>query len=61
MQARHQNRWIYFQESANTSHEFYIPYLKEYGIEIEKGVRVLEVGCGEGGNLLPFSEMDVLH
>lgn len=56
MQTRHQNRWLYFQELANTSHDFYIPYLKSNGIEIRKGIKVLEVGCGEGGNLLPFSE-----
>ena len=24
---------------------------------MEKGTKVLEIGCGEGGNLLPFAEM----
>jgi ubiquinone/menaquinone biosynthesis C-methylase UbiE len=54
MQSRHKNRLQYFIESANTSREYYIDYLSEFTFIDSK--RVLEVGCGEGGNLLAFAE-----
>ena len=54
MQRRHKDRLQYFTESANTSREYYIDYLSEFTSISNK--RVLEVGCGEGGNLLPFAE-----
>jgi len=56
MQERHQNRKQYFNELANTSRTFYIDYLRPE-IEISEQTRVLEIGCGEGGNLLPFAEI----
>ena len=56
MQKRHLNRHAYFIESANTSRTYYITYLSQF-ICITKGIKVLEVGCGEGGNLLPFAEV----
>ena len=55
MQQRHQNRLQYFHELANTSREYYLDYLREY-ITPGPQVRILEIGCGEGGNLLPFAE-----
>ena len=55
MQERHSNRLFYFEDSAHTSREFYLPYVERFH-PIGQGVRVLEVGCGEGGNLLPFAE-----
>ncbi len=56
MQQRHKDRKLYFTELANTSREFYIDYVK--GIApVKPGTRVLEIGCGEGGNLLPFAEI----
>ncbi len=55
MQKRHSDRERYFQELANTSRSYYLDYLKPFK-EIGDGCRVLEVGCGEGGNLLPFAE-----
>ncbi|MDD4416193.1 MAG: class I SAM-dependent methyltransferase [Proteiniphilum sp.] len=55
MQERHSDRLRYFNELANTSREFYIDYVRQY-YSISKGCKVLEVGCGEGGNLLPFAE-----
>ena len=56
MQQRHLNRRQYFCELAKTASEFYLDYLKAY-ITLTSDSRVLEIGCGEGGNLLPFAEM----
>lgn len=56
MQERHTNRQHYFNELANTARSFYIPYLSKY-TDLKEGTKILEVGCGEGGNLLPFAEM----
>ena len=56
MQQRHLNRRQYFCELAKTAREFYLDYLKAY-ITLTSDSRVLEIGCGEGGNLLPFAEM----
>jgi SAM-dependent methyltransferase len=55
MQRRHQDRQQYFNELANTSRTYYIDYLKPY-LTLTPQTRVLEIGCGEGGNLLPFAE-----
>lgn len=56
MQQRHIDRRQYFNELANTSRKYYIDYLKPY-IDITPETRILEIGCGEGGNLLPFAEL----
>ena len=55
MQQRHTNREQYFTELANTAREFYIDYLRPY-VALTPSTRVLEIGCGEGGNLVPFAE-----
>lgn len=55
MQNRHIDRKRYFDELAKTSEEFYIDYLEPYK-NIGPGCKVLEIGCGEGGNLLPFAQ-----
>ena len=56
MQKRHLDRKLYFCELADTSREFYLDYLSEYLLG-KSNVRVLEIGCGEAGNLLPFAEI----
>lgn len=56
MQERHTNRGIYFEELSITSNKYYIPYIDQF-CKIGKDVNVLEIGCGDGGNLLPFSLM----
>ena len=56
MQKRHLDRKMYFCELADTSREFYLDYLSTH-ISLNSEVRVLEIGCGEGGNLLPFAEL----
>lgn len=55
MQARHTDRQSYFKELATTSRSFFLPYVKKYH-KVSPSSRVLEIGCGEGGNLLPFAE-----
>lgn len=55
MQQRHIDRYSYFNELAITSRDFYIDYLEKF-VAIKRGMNILEIGCGEGGNLLPFAE-----
>ena len=54
MQQRHLNRKQYFCELVNTAREFYFDYVKAV-ITLSPDTRILEIGCGEGGNLLPFA------
>ena len=56
MQSRQLNRRQYFYELATTSKKYFIPYIQRHK-QVEKGMKVLEIGCGDGGNLLPFSCM----
>ena len=56
MQERHKNRTIYFKELSITSKNYFIPYI-QHSHPVEAGMNVLEIGCGDGGNLLPFSKM----
>lgn len=56
MQTRHKDRKQYFEEQADTAREYYIKYVELFH-EVSAGTRVLEIGCGEGGNLLPFAEL----
>lgn len=55
MQKRHQNKRQYFEEQILTTRRHVIPYL-EQSMEITPETRVFEIGCGEGGNLVPFLE-----
>ncbi|MBR5331848.1 MAG: methyltransferase domain-containing protein [Muribaculaceae bacterium] len=56
MQLRHSNRLQYFNELASTTREYFINYIRNY-FNLSSKCKVLEIGCGEGGNLLPFAEM----
>ena len=56
MQERHTNRMLYFKELSVTSKRYFIPYIQRWR-KIEAGMTILEIGCGEGGNLLPFAKM----
>ena len=56
MQERHTNRMLYFRELATTCKSYFIPYIQRWH-RVEAGMNILEIGCGEGGNLLPFAEM----
>lgn len=58
MQQRHLNRNQYFNELKQTSTKYFIPYLQEtIDFTPQHYPKVLEVGCGDGGNLFPFAEM----
>ena len=58
MQHRHIDRQQYFNEQAESTKKYVLPYIMQ-GMKRTsiKDCRVLEIGCGEGGNLLPFLEM----
>ena len=56
MQERHRNRKLYFEELASTARNYYVDYVRPY-VTLSEKTRVLEIGCGEGGNLLAFAEM----
>jgi len=55
MQERHQNKRQYFEEQARTTEKFVIPFIESVR-PLRTGMRVLEIGCGEAGNLMPFLE-----
>lgn len=54
MQERQTDRTRYFNELAQTSEKYFLPYISTFK-ELYEGMRILEIGCGDGGNLLPFS------
>jgi len=53
MHQRHRDKWQYFNEQAYTTRKYVIPYIERH-CKITQETTVLEIGCGEGGNLLPF-------
>ena len=53
--AQFADRERYFEALAETSRAYYRPYISRFRA-LPPGAAVLEVGCGEGGNLLPFAE-----
>ncbi len=56
MQERHANREQYFKEQIITTEKHVIPFVREIR-KVDKTISVLEIGCGEGGNLMPFLDM----
>lgn len=53
MQKRHRNRRQYFDEQHITTEKYVIPYINSVKL-ITKDLNILEIGCGEGGNISPF-------
>ena len=59
MQKRHLDRQLYFNEQSISTKKFVLPYITNTNNPQQiasRHYRVLEVGCGEGGNLQPFLE-----
>lgn len=56
MQKRHLDGKLYFDELAYSTKKYIIPYIDEY-YPVSQDMKVLEIGCGAGGNLFPFLEM----
>jgi 2-polyprenyl-3-methyl-5-hydroxy-6-metoxy-1,4-benzoquinol methylase len=53
MQERHRDHLLYFKEQSITTQRHVIPYIEDI-IKIDENSIVLEIGCGQGGNLMPF-------
>ena len=56
MQKRHSDRKQYFKEQGFTTEKYVIPFIEDC-LKISAQTRVLEIGCGEGGNLKPFHDI----
>ena len=56
MQERHKDRELYFKEQGVTTKKYVIPYVQQF-VDFNEKTRVLEVGCGEGGNMTPFLDL----
>ena len=56
MQERHLDKQRYFKEQAKTTGKFVVPFIAEL-IDLSSQTTVLEIGCGEAGNLKPFVDM----
>lgn len=56
MQDRHSDRNRYFNELSETCEKYFLPYIQKFK-DIGPESNILEIGCGEGGNLAPFSKI----
>ncbi len=56
MQERHTDKDIYFKEQEYTTQKYVIPFISDF-CRVNKDMYVLEIGCGEAGNLKPFLDL----
>ncbi len=56
MQTRYTDRQQYFNEQGYTTHKYVIPFIEKQHPVTSDAV-VLEIGCGEGGNIKPFLDL----
>lgn len=50
----HLDRYAYFQTQITNTRDSIIPFLKSVGFRLEPKLRVMEIGCAEGGVLRAF-------
>lgn len=56
MQKRHLDPQQYINEQITSTQKHIVPFIQEIK-EINECAQVLEIGCGEGGNLKPFLDL----
>lgn len=56
MQERHSDRQLYFSEQGITTLRYVIPFIERVH-PVTPDSRILEIGCGEGGNMNPFLQI----
>jgi SAM-dependent methyltransferase len=56
MHERHFNRELYFNEQSRITEQIILPYIAR-NLSVTSDSFVLEIGCSDAGNLLPFLEM----
>ena len=56
MQKRHTDPFRYINEQIASTQKYILPFIQQ-AITIEPGMQVLEIGCGEAGNLKPFLDL----
>ncbi|MEZ4827303.1 MAG: class I SAM-dependent methyltransferase [Bacteroidia bacterium] len=52
--AQHSSIQVRFNQQVENSQTYLIPFIRS-GMKLEAGMRVMEIGCGEGGVLKPFT------
>ena len=55
MQKRHLDNNLYFEEQALSTRKHVVPYIQQVR-PVKEHTAILEIGCGQGGNLVPFVE-----
>jgi len=55
----HTDKKRYFDIQSLNSEKYVLPFIQSH-FHIDKGMRVLEIGCGEGGVLKPFLDKDCI-
>lgn len=53
---QHKDDKVRYEQQIDNSRSYVLPFIAQTK-PLGKGVNVLEIGCGEGGVLLPFAEM----
>ena len=57
MQKRHSDSLQYINEQVFTTQKYVVPFIEQVK-KIDASVQVLEIGCGEAGNLKPFLDLE---
>ncbi len=56
MQQRHRDPLQYLNEQIESTKKYIVPFISEV-FPLKAGMQILEIGCGEAGNLKPFLDM----